>query len=52
MPDSDGDVGSNHYVQSVNRSIMIFDKNGNYLSGPTSVRFILCRVDGHSLLLQ
>ena len=36
VPDSDGDVGSNHYVQSVNRSIMIFDKNGNYLSGPTS----------------
>ena len=36
VPDSDGDVGPNHYVQSVNRSIMIFDKNGNYLSGPTS----------------
>ena len=28
-PDSDGDVGPNHYVNSVNSSIKIFDKLGN-----------------------
>ena len=32
-PDTDGDVGPNHYVQSVNSSIKIFDKNGNPLNG-------------------
>ena len=36
VPDSDGDVGPNHYVQSINRSIMIFDKNGISVSGPTT----------------
>ncbi len=34
--DSEGDVGPNHYVEAVNESIRIFDKNGNTLSGPTS----------------
>src|SRR6478735_10687123 len=34
--DSDGDVGPSHYVEAVNESIKIFDKNGNTLSGPTS----------------
>src|SRR3954451_6280180 len=36
VPDSDGDVGPNHYVQSINRSIEIFDKSGNSLLGSTS----------------
>src|SRR5437773_4472801 len=35
-PDSDGDVGPNHYVEAINESIKIFDKTGNTLSGPTS----------------
>src|SRR4029079_1187855 len=35
VPDNMGDVGPNHYVESVNLSIMIFDKTGNTLSGPT-----------------
>src|SRR5262245_49396430 len=34
--DSEGDVGPNHYVEAVNESIKIFDKNGVTLSGPTS----------------
>jgi hypothetical protein len=34
--DTDGDVGPNHYVEAINESIRIFDKNGNTLSGPTS----------------
>jgi hypothetical protein len=33
-PDTDGDVGSNHYIQSVNSSIRIHDKSGNVLAGP------------------
>ncbi len=33
-PDTDGDVGPNHYVQSVNSSIRIHDKVGNVLAGP------------------
>ncbi len=32
-PDSDGDVGSNHYVQTSNSSLAIYDKNGNLLAG-------------------
>ena len=35
-PDTDGDVGSNHYIQSVNSSIRIHDKSGNVLAGPIS----------------
>jgi hypothetical protein len=32
-PDTDGDVGPNHYIASVNTSIKIFDKSGNPLNG-------------------
>jgi hypothetical protein len=35
-PDSDGDVGPNHYVEAVNESIKMFDKSGNTLLGPTT----------------
>src|SRR6266566_11763 len=35
-PDSDGDVGPNHYVEAVNVAFKVFDKNGNTLSGPTT----------------
>lgn len=35
-PDPSGDVGPNHYVQMVNSSIQIFDKNGNTLYGPAN----------------
>ncbi len=33
-PDTDGDVGPNHYVQMVNLVTTIFDKAGNILQGP------------------
>jgi hypothetical protein len=33
-PDTDGDVGPNHYVQMVNVVTTIFDKSGNVLLGP------------------
>ncbi|MFL6285341.1 MAG: hypothetical protein ACJ74Q_19565, partial [Pyrinomonadaceae bacterium] len=35
-PDTDGDVGPNHYVQSVNSSIRVHDKAGNVLAGPVT----------------
>ena len=35
-PDTDGDVGPNHYIASENSSIMVFDKVGNALTGPVS----------------
>jgi hypothetical protein len=35
-PDTDGDVGPNHYIQSVNSSIRIHDKTGAVVSGPTT----------------
>lgn len=35
-PDTNGDVGPNHYVQAVNSAFKVFDKNGNTLSGPTT----------------
>ena len=38
-PDTDGDVGPNHYVQSVNSSIKIFDKSGNPLNGANGTTY-------------
>jgi hypothetical protein len=35
-PDTNGDVGPNHYVQPLNVAFKIFDKSGNTLSGPTT----------------
>lgn len=32
-PDTNGDVGPNHYIQTVNARFAIFDKNGNVLVG-------------------
>ncbi len=34
VPDTVGDVGPDHYVQMVNTSFQIFDKEGNSLAGP------------------
>ncbi|MBU2651466.1 MAG: T9SS type A sorting domain-containing protein [Bacteroidetes bacterium] len=33
-PDTDGDVGPNHYFQMINLSFAIYDKNGTKLYGP------------------
>ncbi|MEP7014887.1 MAG: dockerin type I domain-containing protein [Verrucomicrobiota bacterium] len=35
-PDTDGDVGPNHYIQAVNSSFKIFDKSGNQLMAATT----------------
>ncbi|TMA40167.1 MAG: hypothetical protein E6J83_14180, partial [Deltaproteobacteria bacterium] len=34
VPDTNGDVGPNHYVQIVNKLWKVFDKNGLSLGGP------------------
>lgn len=33
-PDTQGDVGKNHYVQMINLSFAVYDKQGNILYGP------------------
>ncbi len=45
-PDTDGDVGPNHYVETINESIRIFDKNGTTLSGPTSYNSFFAPLTG------
>lgn len=39
-PDTQGDVGPNHYFQVVNKSYKIWDKQGNILVGTTSISSI------------
>ncbi len=36
-PDTNGDVGPNHYVQMVNTSFAIYNKSGVLLAGPTAI---------------
>ena len=36
-PDSDGEVGPNHYVELINLALAVFDKQGNRLAGPTKI---------------
>ncbi|TQV89265.1 Calx-beta domain-containing protein [Aliikangiella coralliicola] len=36
-PDTNGDVGPNHYVQTVNVALAIWDKEGNQLMAPAAV---------------
>ena len=36
-PDPTGAVGPNHYVHSVNSIVKVFDKQGNLVSGPTTL---------------
>ena len=38
-PDTEGDVGPNHYIESVNSSIKIFDKSGNPLNGTNGTTY-------------
>jgi hypothetical protein len=45
-PDSDGDVGPNHYVEAVNSSFKVFDKSGNTLAGPTTYNSFFAPLTG------
>jgi hypothetical protein len=39
-PDTDGDVGPNHYVQMVNNAIAVWNKSGTLLVGPVDINVI------------
>src|SRR5207247_1764783 len=45
-PDSDGDVGPNQYVEAINVSFKVFDKNGNTLAGPTTYNSLFAPLPG------
>jgi len=45
-PDSDGDVGPNHYIEAINSSFKVFDKNGNTLAGPTTYNSLFAPLTG------
>jgi PKD repeat protein len=36
-PDTNGDIGPNHYIQIVNLAFAIFDRNGNMLQAPENI---------------
>ncbi|MDQ7049239.1 MAG: carboxypeptidase regulatory-like domain-containing protein [Enterobacterales bacterium] len=39
-PDTNGEVGPNHYVQTVNLSMAVWDKTGNQLMAPTNTNVL------------
>ena len=45
-PDTNGDVGPNHYVQTVNLDITVFDKTGNPLFGPVALNTLFSGLGG------
>jgi hypothetical protein len=45
-PDTNGDVGPNHYVQSVNDRFAVYDKNGNTLLAPTTFNSLFAPLVG------
>jgi uncharacterized repeat protein (TIGR01451 family) len=45
-PDTNGDIGPNHYVQMLNRTYSIFDRNGNRLAGPSPTQSLWSGLGG------
>ncbi len=45
-PDTNGDVGPNHYVQTVNIAIAIWDKSGNQLVAPKALNELWAGLGG------
>ena len=45
-PDTNGDVGPNHYVQTVNQDLMIWDKAGTKLHGPLPINSLFQTLGG------
>jgi hypothetical protein len=45
-PDTNGDVGPNHYVQAVNVRFAVYDKNGNTLLPPTTFHSLFAPLVG------
>jgi hypothetical protein len=46
-PDTNGDIGPNHYVQMVNLSFAIYDRNGNLLYGPANTNTLFQGLGGY-----
>ena len=45
-PDTDGDVGPNHYVEAVNVAFRVFDKSGTPLTPPTTYNSLFAPLVG------
>lgn len=45
-PDTNGDVGPNHYVEGVNVSFKVYDKSGNTVAGPTTYNSLFAPLTG------
>ena len=45
-PDTNGDVGPNHYVQTVNSDLTVFDKTGKALLGPVQINTLFSGFGG------
>ncbi len=45
-PDSDGDVGPNHYIEAVNVAFRVFDKSGTPLTPPTTYNSLFAPLTG------
>jgi hypothetical protein len=45
-PDSDGDVGPNHYVEAINVAFNVYDKNGTSLAGPITYNSFFAPLTG------
>ena len=46
-PDTDGDVGPNHYVEAINVAFAVYDKNdGHVLAGPTTYNSLFAPLVG------
>jgi subtilisin-like proprotein convertase family protein len=45
-PDTDGDVGPNHYVQMINNLFRVFDKAGNPLTAKLTIGSLFATVSG------
>ena len=52
-PDTVGDIGPNHYVQTVNISLAIYDRSGTLLAGPSPINALWadfggpCEINNH-----
>ena len=45
-PDTVGDIGPNHYLQAVNASFAIFNRNGSLLAGPSPISSLWAGLGG------
>ena len=48
-PDSDGDVGPNHYVEAINSAFAVYDKTGTMLAGPITYNSFFAPLIRHTV---